>query len=70
MHTMEIIARGTSVSPVTRFATGRVAIWNRRLLMLAVVVILWAATILALEMAGPEAQEMLAGEGMLINPAK
>jgi hypothetical protein len=67
---MEIIVRGTSASRVTRFATGRFAVWNQRLLILAAVVIVWAVTVLVLEMAGPDAQEMLAGEGILINPAK
>jgi hypothetical protein len=38
--------------------------------MVAAVLILWAASILALNMAGPDAQALLAGEGMLINPVE
>jgi hypothetical protein len=67
---MRNIARGTlAVSPPRR-VPGRLAIWNRRLLMVAAVLILWAASILALNMAGPDAQALLAGEGMLINPVE
>jgi hypothetical protein len=47
---------------------GRVSVWNRRLLVGSIVFILWAASMLALHMAGPNARAMLAGEGMLINP--
>jgi hypothetical protein len=43
-----------------------VAIWNRRLLIFATVVLLWGSSVLALQKAGPNAQAMLAGEGMLI----
>jgi hypothetical protein len=41
-------------------------VWNRRLLIGALVLIMWAASILALQMAGPEARALVAGEGMLI----
>jgi hypothetical protein len=65
---MGIIARDTSSSRISGSATGRFAIWNRRLLTVATVLILWAASVLALQWAGPGAQALLAGEGMLINP--
>jgi hypothetical protein len=67
---MGIIARNASDSRISRSSPGRVAIWNRRLLTVATVLILWAASILALERAGPGAQALLAGEGLLINPAE
>jgi hypothetical protein len=65
---MGLIARDTSSSRISRSAPGRFAIWNRRLLTVATVLILWAASVLALQWAGPGAQALLAGEGMLINP--
>lgn len=46
------------------------AVWNRRLLTGAIVLILCGASMLAIHAAGPHAQAMLAGEGMLINPAE
>jgi hypothetical protein len=48
----------------------RVSLWNRRLLIGSAVLLLWAASILALHEAGPNAQAMLAGEGMLIVPVQ
>ena len=45
---------------------GRLAIWNRRFLVAASVLILWCASVLALQAAGPNARAMIAGEGMLI----
>ena len=44
----------------------RLAVWNQRLLILAAVSILWSASVLALQAAGPKAQAVLAGEGMLV----
>jgi hypothetical protein len=40
--------------------------WNRRLLIAASVFVLWACSVLTLQAAGPHAQNMIAGEGMLI----
>ena len=60
------VARSASASSA---APGRLAIWNRRLLIGAAVFILWAASVLMLQAAGPHARDMLAGEGMLINPS-
>jgi hypothetical protein len=39
--------------------------WTRRLLIVAIVILLWGASVLALQAAGPGAQALLAGEGML-----
>ncbi len=47
-------------------AEGRVAAWNKALLTVAAISILCAASMLALHAAGPNAQTMTAGEGMLI----
>jgi hypothetical protein len=44
--------------------------WNRGLLIGAAIFILWLASVLALQVAGPHAQAMLAGEGMLITPTQ
>jgi hypothetical protein len=46
--------------------SGRIAVWNQRLLIVATVFILWAATILALQAAGVVQSAMFAGEGMLV----
>jgi hypothetical protein len=67
---MGFIARDASGSRISESAPGHFAVWNRRLLTVATVVILWAASMLALEWAGPGAQALLAGEGLLINPAE
>jgi hypothetical protein len=48
----------------------RLAAWNRRLLIGATIFALWAASVLALRASGPNAQAMLAGEGMLIVEAQ
>jgi hypothetical protein len=48
-------------------APGRLAIWNPRLQIAATMLILWAASMLALQAAGPHARAMLASEGTLIN---
>jgi hypothetical protein len=47
-------------------ALGEFSTWHRRLLTGVVVVMLWGASVLALQAAGPGAQAMLAGEGLLI----
>jgi hypothetical protein len=51
----------------TPTATSRhFAVWNRRLLIAAAAVILWAASMLALQAMGPEGRALMAGEGLLI----
>jgi hypothetical protein len=52
----------------TEAATTPWAAWNRGLLIGVAILILWLASVLALQVAGPHAQAMLAGEGMLITP--
>ncbi len=64
---MQNATRDEPYVSVARSASGHLAVWNRRLLTIAIVFILWAASVLALHVAGPNAQAMLAGEGMLIN---
>jgi hypothetical protein len=46
------------------------AAWNRGLLIGAAIFTLWLASVLALQAAGPHAQAMLSGEGMLITPVQ
>ena len=65
---MRNITRGASTFSTNRPIPGRLAVWNRRFLIAAAVLILWAASFVALDKAGPEARALLAGEGMLINP--
>jgi Mn2+/Fe2+ NRAMP family transporter len=44
----------------------RLDFWNRRLLTVAIVIIVCAASVLLLQAAGPDARALMAGEGMLI----
>jgi hypothetical protein len=67
---MRNIARAAPYYSAADSFTGRVAVWNRRLLIFAVVVLLWGSSVLALQKAGPNAQAMLAGEGMLITSSE
>jgi len=66
LHTMQKIAG--IATPIADSVTvpGRLAVFNRRLLIAATVLILWGASVVALYAAGPHAQAMLAGEGMLV----
>jgi len=52
------------LTPIT--VSARLAIWNRRLLITAAVLILWGASILALHTVGPHTSAMVAGEGTSI----
>jgi hypothetical protein len=65
---MQNVAPDSPYFPASVSIAGRVSVWNRRLLIGAIVLVLWAASMLALQAAGPNARAMLAGEGMLINP--
>ena len=67
---MRDIARDEPYIPASGPMPRRLAAWNRALLIGATVFILWAASVLALHAAGPNAQAMLAGEGMLITEAQ
>jgi hypothetical protein len=63
---MRNIARAVPYSTTTTLASVRWAVWNRRLLTAAFVLVMWAASILGLQVAGPEARALVAGEGMSI----
>jgi hypothetical protein len=60
------ILRDEPYVPAPETMPRRSAVWNRRLLTVAIVLILWAASVLMLQMAGPDARAFVAGEGMLI----
>ena len=47
-------------------ASRHIGVWNRRLLITAAALILWAASMLALQAMGPDARALMAGEGLLI----
>jgi hypothetical protein len=47
-------------------ASRNFADWNRRLLIAAMALILWAASMLALQAMGPDGRALMAGEGLLI----
>jgi hypothetical protein len=63
---MRNIAPNSPYFPASAPASGRVAVWNRRLLLGAVFFILWAASMLALQAVGPEVRSMIAAEGMVV----
>jgi hypothetical protein len=46
--------------------TRQIPVWNRRLMISAIALILWAASMLALQAMGPDARALMAGEGLLI----
>jgi hypothetical protein len=60
------ILRDEPYVPASETMPRRSAVWNRRLLTAAIVLILWAASVLMLQIAGPDARALIAGEGMLI----
>ena len=45
---------------------GSLHVWTRRILMVALALVMWAATMLALRTAGPDAAAFLGGEGTMI----
>jgi hypothetical protein len=47
---------------------GRLHVWTRRIPMVTIALVMWAATMLALQMAGPDRIAFLAGEGTMIFP--
>jgi len=63
MQEMAGVRTSARVSPVV---PGRVAIWNRRLMLTAIMFILWGASMLALQASGPDVRAMIASEGMLL----
>ena len=67
---MRDIVQDEPYVPASEPIRQRLAVWNRALLIGATVFILWAASVLALQAAGPNARAMLAGEGMLISESQ
>ena len=63
---MPNVAQNTSYVAASVPVSGRAAVWNMRMLTGAAVLILWAASMLAIQAVSPNARAMLAGEGMLI----
>ena len=61
-----------NLTQTTRYPAGsaaaarHIAVWNRRLLIAAATLILWAASMLALQAMGPDGRALMAGEGLLI----
>jgi hypothetical protein len=53
-----------TASLAARAMSGRLSVWNRRLMAVASLVILLGATMLGLQAAGPHARAMIAGEGI------
>jgi hypothetical protein len=52
--------------PASKPMPQRSTVWRSRLLTVVIVLILWATSVLILQMAGPDARAFLAGEGILI----
>jgi hypothetical protein len=53
-------------SAIATNASRHIAVWNRQLLIAAAALVLWAASMLALQAMGPDARALMAGEGLLI----
>jgi hypothetical protein len=65
-HMMRDLTETTRYPAGSTSASGHITVWNRRLLIAAVALILWAASMLALQAMGPDARALMAGEGLLI----
>jgi hypothetical protein len=63
---MRDLTQGARYSATSTSASRHISVWNRRLLIAAVALILWAASMLALQAMGPDARGLMAGEGLLI----
>jgi hypothetical protein len=63
---MRNLTTNTQYGAGVKGGTGQVAVWNRRLLIGAIALVLWAASMLALQAMGPDARALMAGEGLLI----
>jgi hypothetical protein len=63
---MRNLTQTTRYSAGSTTASRHVAVWNRRLLISAVALVLWTASMLALQAMGPEGRALMAGEGLLI----
>ena len=64
---MRNVTQTTAYFSGTEAVPARLAKINRGLLLFAITIILWGSSVVALQMAGPHAQQMLAGEGLLVN---
>jgi hypothetical protein len=60
------ILRDEQYVPASEPTPQRSTVWSSRLLTVTIVLILWATSVLILQMAGPDARALLAGEGILI----
>jgi hypothetical protein len=63
---MRDLTQTARYSATSTSASRQISIWNRRLLIAAAALILWAASMLALQAMGPDARALMAGEGLLI----
>ena len=63
---MRDLTQTARYSATSTSASGHIGVWNRRLLIATATLILWAASMLALQAMGPDARALMAGEGLLI----
>ena len=63
---MRNLTQSVRYSARSTAASRHIADWNRRLLIAASALILWAASMLALQAMGPDGRALMAGEGLLI----
>jgi hypothetical protein len=63
---MRQITGNASVLHESSDVNPHLAAWNRRLMVTAAVFIMGSATMLALQVAGPEARALIASEGMVV----
>ena len=62
---MRDVIQTSRYSATATSAVRHISVWNRRLLIAAITLILWAASMLALQAMGPDARALMAGEGLL-----
>jgi hypothetical protein len=63
---MRNLTQAARYSATSTRVSGHIAVWNRRLLIGAIALVLWGASMLALQAMGPDARALMAGEGLLI----
>lgn len=63
---MRNLTTNAQYGAVSKGIARQAAVWNRRLMIGAITLILWMASMLALQAMGPEGRALMAGEGTLI----
>ena len=65
---MPRVADAGSFMPIATPSPRRIGVWMQRISIAGALLLAMTASVISIHAAGPNAQAMLAGEGMLINP--